>query len=135
MPRTRQPLLTSACRKGTTLLEMLVVIGVLLCMLVVAGSLVAGLPVLRLARHEDIALKIATSQIDTLRAGGYGALPSSGSFSDSLLSSLPSGAGSNTISAFNAETKQVTVTVSWVESSGQSHSVSLTSLMTEVGGL
>jgi prepilin-type N-terminal cleavage/methylation domain-containing protein len=121
--------------KGFTLIEMLVTIWILLLMLVVIGGLVSAFPLLRFSKHQDLALKIATTEIDALRALGYDSLPASGSISSSLLSALPSGAGARTVTDINDATKEVHVAVSWVETSGNAHEVVLTTFITEVGGL
>jgi prepilin-type N-terminal cleavage/methylation domain-containing protein len=121
--------------KGFTLLEMVFSIAIVAVILVMLGALVQTLPLIALAKNKDLALKIARNEIESLRAGGYGNLPSSGSFSNSLLSSLPSGTGTRTITVYNAETKEVLVSVSWVEQGVTTHSVSLTTLITDIGGL
>ena len=86
-------------------------------------------------KHQDLALRIAQSQIENLRSLGYAALPTSSSFTDAQLSLLPNGQASTTISQYNDKTKQAIVTVSWQESgSKNSHNVSLSTLISE-GGL
>jgi prepilin-type N-terminal cleavage/methylation domain-containing protein len=120
--------------RGFTLVEVLISLFVVAMLLTVVQSLIAGIPAARLAKDQSTALKIATNEIESIRAGGYGAVPATGSFSDSLLTSLPSGAGSITTSAFNTKTKQVVVSVSWQEA-GKTQSVSLSTLVTETGGL
>ncbi|MDB5244448.1 MAG: hypothetical protein JWN18_318 [Parcubacteria group bacterium] len=91
----------------------------------------------RTGRYEGIALSIARNKLESVRSGGYTSVPATGSFSDSLTSSLPLGATALiTTSAFNAKTKQVTIDVSWRDSNLTSTtSVSLSTLITQVGGL
>jgi prepilin-type N-terminal cleavage/methylation domain-containing protein len=122
--------------RGFTVLEMTFSIAIIAIILVMLGALIQTLPLIALTKNQDLALKIARNEIESLRALGYDSLPSSGSFSNTLLSSLPSGAGTRTITAYNADTKEVLVTVSWVaEQGGTNHSVSLTTLITDIGGL
>lgn len=89
----------------------------------------------RHARYEDIARISAANELEGLRALGYSSLPASASFTDSLLTTLPSGSGSFTISDYNAKEKQVTVAVAWQEPNAATSTVSLTTLVTSVGGL
>ncbi len=64
-------------------------------------------------RYKEVALRVAETQLQTLRTTAYGSLPASGSFNNSLLSSLPSGSGSMTITETDDGLTQATVTVSW----------------------
>lgn len=86
------------------------------------------------ARYQDLALRIASSKMEELRAMPYASLPAGGSFSHSLMSGLPSGQGTLTITNFNTRTKQVTVAVTW-QSSTSTRNVTLDSLITEIGGM
>ena len=86
------------------------------------------------AQHVNIAQRVALNELETLRAGGYASVPASGSFSDSLLTKLPSSSATITTSDYNASTKQIVVTVSWMEPSSKSnHSVTYTTLLTKFG--
>jgi prepilin-type N-terminal cleavage/methylation domain-containing protein len=120
--------------RGFTLVEVLIALFVVAMLITVVQSMIAGIPAARLARDQSTALKVANNEIESIRAGGYSAVPATGSFSDSLLSSIPSGAGTVTTSDFNAKTKQVVVNVSWQEA-GKTQSLSLSTLVTQTGGL
>ncbi len=122
-------------KKGFSLIEVLVAVGMLGLMIVVYQGIISNIALTRNAQDKDIALKIATYKIEELRGLGYSSLPGSGSFSDSLLGSLPSGTASMTIDAYNSKLKQATVTVSWTEPSSSTKSVSLTTLIADTGGL
>lgn len=120
---------------GFTLVEVLVAILVVGVLVALYGVGVMTTSLTREAAHQDVALHAASQQLGSLRMGGYTALPSSGSFSNTQVTQLPSGAGAMTISALNSKTKQVVVTVSWQEAGRGSRSVSLSTYITETGGL
>ena len=120
--------------RGFSLVEILVTLFILGTMLVISKAIFLGAPVIQGAKNQDLALKIARNEVEVLRALGYTSLPVSSSFTDSLLSSLSSGSGALVVSDFNLGTKQVVVTVSWMER-GVAESVSLTTLITKAGGL
>ncbi len=122
--------------RGFSLVEVLVAIFIIGLMLLMLDATLQNIPLIAYARDQDIALKIAGGELEKLRAGGYDALPESGSFSDAQLSALPSGAGTVAVTAYNDKTKQVTATVTWRERTAASDStLSLTTLITQTGGL
>ncbi len=86
-------------------------------------------------RYENNAFRIANSKLDELRAGGYAALPAGGTFSDPGLANLPQGAASTSVTVWNAKTKQVRAGVSWLGADARTQVVSLTTLITQIGGL
>ena len=121
---------------GSSLIEVLVTLFIVGVMVVFYQAASRSALLTRIAKDEDLALRIATHELEGLRAGGYMSLPASGSFSDSLLSNLASSSAAMNVSDYNTKTKQVTVTVSWTESgSSGAHSVSLSTLITQTGGL
>ena len=120
--------------RGFTLIEILVTVFILGVMVALFTAALEVASATRVARHEDLALKIANLEMETLRGLGYDALPASGAFSDSLLSALPSSSASTSITDFNAKTKKVIVGVGWREESGN-RVISLTTLVTQIGGL
>lgn len=111
----------------------LFIIGVIFLLYQAASSnLILG----RNTKDQEIALRVASNKMEELRAGGYGALPTSGSFSDSQLSSLPGGSAIMTITDFNTNTKKIIITVQWREPGiSTPQNFSLTTLITKVGGL
>jgi prepilin-type N-terminal cleavage/methylation domain-containing protein len=121
--------------RGFTLVEVLVAIGLICITIFACKSMISSAILARSVKNEDVALKIASHQIEELRALGYASLPVSGSFSDSMLSSLSSSSASMAISTYDAKTKQITVTVSWIEPASGNRSVVLTTLLAETGGL
>ena len=122
--------------RGFSLIEVIVTVFVIgLAFLLYQGA-IQNVFVSRSAKDEEVALRVASDKLEELRKGGYANLPASGSFSDAQLADLSQGTGSLTIADFNAETKQVEVTVSWNETStGGTHSVLLSTLMTQDGSI
>lgn len=122
--------------RGSTLLEAIIAILVIGFMLVLFSLALQNIPLLRATKNQELALKIVRTEIESLRAGGYDALPTSGTFTSPYLTSLVGASANLTISDFNDETKEVTVTVSWQEPKvSDAFSVSLTTLITQTGGL
>lgn len=123
--------------RGFSLIEIIVSIFIIGVMLVLLQAVARNTTVVRTAKNEGIALAIARNELETLRQAGYTSVPTSGSFSDGLLSSLPQGATATlTSSDFNTKTKQVTVTVVWKDPVlTASSTVTLTTLITQTGGL
>ena len=127
--------MNKSATRGFSLIEVLVTIVVMLAGIAAYAASVYSIAVIKDAREQALATHIAENEIENLRQSGYSNLPGSGSFADSQLSSLPSGSGSLTVSAFDAKTKQVDVSVSWTEPNIGARSVSLTTLVTQTGGL
>ncbi|MEK7131652.1 MAG: hypothetical protein AAB797_02885 [Patescibacteria group bacterium] len=117
------------------LIEVVISLGIIAIFFILFQAAAITAILNRDVKHKDLALRIAQSQIENLRSLGYAVLPTSSSFSDAQLSSLPNGQASTTISQYNNKTKQAVVTVSWQESGAKnSHNVSLSTLISE-GGL
>jgi prepilin-type N-terminal cleavage/methylation domain-containing protein len=121
--------------RGFTLIEVAVSIFVIGIMIVASAALLHGVPVSRISHSQSIALAIAESKIEALRAGGYDSLPASGSFTDVALSSLASSTASTTVTVYDSKTKRVDVGVSWLETDSVRRYVSLATLITQIGGL
>jgi len=86
---------------------------------------------------KALRLQLPRNELENLRGSGYTALPSSGSFPNSLLGTLPPVATTTlTVNAYNEKTKQVTVHVIWKDpGTAASSTVSLSTLITQTGGL
>lgn len=123
--------------RGFTLIEVVVSIFIMGVMLLLLQAVVHGGVLVRTSKNQGIALAIARNELESLRGGGYAALPASGSFSDSLVGMLPPAATTTlTVSAYTTKTKQVTVTVTWLDpGSPASSTISLATLITQTGGL
>lgn len=122
-------------QKGSSFIEVLVAIFVIGMLIALYGVGITALSLSRAAAHRSLAIQGASQELETLRAGGYVALPASGSFSNSQIVLLPSGTGSTTVSAYNDATKQVDIEVSWREGAQGTSSVSISTLITQTGGL
>jgi len=121
--------------KGFTLIEVTVSIFVIGIMIIASAALLHGVPVSRVSHSQSIALSIAQNKIEALRANGYDALPASGTFTDAALSSLSSSTASTTISVYDSKTKRADVGVSWLEGTSTRYYLTLTTLVTQIGGL
>lgn len=64
-------------------------------------------------RFKEVALRVAENELQSLRTTPYGSLPSSGSFTNSQLSSIPNGAGQINITELSDGFAEATVTVTW----------------------
>lgn len=117
------------------MIEMLVALFIMSVAVAFVTIVTGTIKVTRDSTYENIAFRIADNKLDELRAGGYAVLPASGSFSDTELSSLPQGVASTSITVLNAKTKQVTAGVSWRGADNLTRFVSLTTLITQTGGL
>ncbi|HVB20155.1 MAG TPA: type II secretion system protein [Candidatus Paceibacterota bacterium] len=126
-----------ATSRGFTLIEVIVSLFIMGVMLLLLQSVIQSGVLARTTKNQGIALSIARNELESLRGGGYAALPPSGSFPDSLMSTLPQGATTTlTVSAYNTKTAQVTVSVVWQDAGASASStVSLSTLITQTGGL
>lgn len=119
---------------GFTLIEVVVTILLIGATLVLYNATSKIVVINKVNKYKEVALRIADEKVQTLRVAGYSSVPASGSFSDSLISSLPGGAGALTVSDVNAGTKSVLVTVSWTNpQNGATQQVNLTTYIAEGG--
>ena len=121
---------------GFSLIEIVVSLAIFSALLILLQAVIRDGTLVRTSKNQGIALSIARTKLESLRSDGYVALPASGSFSDSLLDTLPQATTTLTVSTYNAKTKQITVRVLWQETGRTASStVSLSTLITETGGL
>jgi Tfp pilus assembly protein PilV len=120
--------------RGFSMLEVVISLFVVTVAILLSTAILYATSLTRHAKYEDLATKIASNELETLRGLGYAALPASNTFSDTLLASLPQSSASYTVQTYNATTKQVNVVVSWKEQ-GATVSVTLATLVTQTGGL
>ena len=122
-------------RCGFTLIEMLIALFIMSVTAAFVTVVMGTITFTRDMAYENRAFRIADSKLDELRAGGYATLPPDGAFSDPGLAQLPQGSASTSVTVWNEKTKQVRTGVSWLGADGRTHVVSLTTLVTESGGL
>jgi prepilin-type N-terminal cleavage/methylation domain-containing protein len=121
---------------GFSVLEVLVTIFIIGLILVLYQQALGKVRLIGYADDQETALRVANNKIEELRAGGYSALPASGSFSDSQMNTLPNSSAAMAVTNYNVDTKQVVVTIQWRQTvSAPIRNVSLTTLITKTGGL
>jgi prepilin-type N-terminal cleavage/methylation domain-containing protein len=134
-PEVPLPAPSGGAGRGFSLIEVVIAVAIVGATLAALAALISVVPLTRDTHHADLALTIAEDEIGALRAAGYAALPASGSFSHPLLAELPAGTTTLAVVDYNDGTKQVDVTVSWQDPGQETRAVSLTTLVTETGGL
>lgn len=118
-------------RSGFSLIEATIAVAIVALLTVATSSMLSRLPVsARDARDQALALTIAESELENLRALGYESLPASGAFSHTLLSSLASSSAARTVTDYSSSTKRVSVELTWVNGT-LTRSLSLTTLIAE----
>lgn len=116
-------------------MEVLIALFILSVTIAFVVLITGMIKVIRDSAYENRAFHIAENKLDDLRKGGYAALPANGAFTDPELANLPQGLASTSVSVWNAKTKQVQTGVSWLTANGSLKYVTLTTLMTQTGGL
>lgn len=91
--------------------------------------------VIRDLNYENRAFRIASFKLEELRKAGYAALPADGPLDDAELADLPQGFASTSVVVWNDSTKKVSAGVSWLGAGSTTRYASLTTLITNVGGL
>jgi type II secretory pathway pseudopilin PulG len=121
---------------GFSLIEVFVTLLIAGFVLVLFQTALGKIKLIQYAKNQEIALRVANNKIEELRSGGYAALPSSGSFSDSQLNSLSNSSASMAITDFNADTKQIIINIQWQDPPSTSlKNISIATLVTKTGGL
>ena len=119
---------------GYSIIEVLISLFIVGMMLVLYSAASQSVVLNGNVRHQELAKDIAVTEMEDLRSAGYGALPASGAFTSPLLTTLPGGQASLTVNAYNANTKEVIVAVSWVEAGGSTtHTVTFDTLINQNG--
>lgn len=121
---------------GFSLVEVIIAMGLILVTVMIFGVALSALPLTKTARNSNIAYHVAAKKIEEIRNLPFGSLPASGSFTDSAMSQMPSGAtASLTVQNYSgsSQIKQITATISWTEN-GNGKSTTLDTLVAS-GGL
>ena len=119
---------------GSTLIEVVISIALIAATFVIFQATANTVFLNRESKHRDLALRIAQTEMDGARALAFADLPTSSSFSNSLLGSLPQSQASRTVTTINSTTKQLVVLVSWREpTANDTSTINLTTLITTSG--
>ena len=100
-------------QSGFSVIEVLITLFIIGVTLILYQTASHTIILNRYGRYREVALRIADQKIQTMRTTAFASLPTTGSFSDSMLSSLPQGAGMVTVSNEGTRLKKVTVVVTW----------------------
>ena len=116
-------------QSGMSIVEVLVSIAIVGSLIVLYAAAFNVSTLSRTMRSENLAYHIASKRMEELRNMDYAALPASGTFSDPLMASLTSGAGSYTRANYSTYTgmQELVVTVTWFE--GRSRSVQVRTIV------
>lgn len=127
---------TNDSTRGFSLIEIVISLAIIGVILVIYQLSISTTSLVRVSKNKEIAVRAASNQLQDLRALGYAGLSAGGTFTDTQLGPLPGVQGAYSISAYNASTKQVTVTVTWNEAGASGvQTITLSTLVTETGGL
>jgi type II secretory pathway pseudopilin PulG len=120
-------------QNGFSIIEATVSLFILGTVIIIYSAASNSMVLNRNAKEQELALRIAQTEMETLRATTYALLPASGNISDALLSQLSGGAETLTVSAYNSNTKKIVVTVNWNSAGNVARSTSLTTLISKWG--
>ncbi len=120
-------------QKGFSVIEVIIALFIFAVVLLIYSAATNTVVLNRTAKNKQLAFRIADTEMEKLRYTAYGSLPASGNISDSLLSSLPSGAESITVSNYNTKAKRIDVNVTWQDPGNVSRTVTLTTIRTQGG--
>lgn len=131
-------------QQGFSLIEVVLVIMLIGFLILIISNLPSSFRLIGKSKNESLAREIAVSEIENQRAKTYINLANTSNplpqISDSRISQLPQGNGTieikdcpNTICQRSEQTKQVIVTVNWIQDT-QVKTVQLTTLISN-GGL
>ncbi len=119
---------------GFTIVEVLIALFVTGLMLLLYSASANSVTLNRNSKHEDLAHRIAVSEMEDIRSLAFANIPATGPFTDPLFSQLPSAQGQLTITPVNPDVKIVNVTVTWTEPGNPAiHSVNLETLISSHG--
>ncbi len=119
---------------GSTLIEVVISLAVIAATFVIFQATINTVFLNRESKHRNLALRVAQTEMNNVRALSFANIPTSGPFSNSLLDSLPQSQATITITSINGDTKQLSITVSWHEATAKNTStVNLTTLLTQGG--
>jgi type II secretory pathway pseudopilin PulG len=119
---------------GYTILEIpiaIFIIGIVMLLYVAASN---SILLNRNARQQDLATRIGASLMEDVRGAEFDLIPLSGPMSHSLLNNLPNSQANLTVTDLDADSKEITIAVSWREgSSAVVHTASFTTIIVRNG--
>ena len=121
-------------KHGFSLIEILLSIFIIIALISVLLTTSASYYQTHRSNLQQLAMSIASKQMETLRNTDFASLPATGSFTDSDLSKLPQATTTRTITNYqsNPKIKLVTLKVNWVESQ-VTKNIQLETLISETG--
>lgn len=125
---------TKHSASGLSLVEIIVTIGLIAVTLLSYFLVLKTTALTRLSQRQTLAYQIALKKAEELKSLPLSALPASGSFSDVALSVLPQASANLIIGNYEGSTqiKEVEITITWQEASGQKEA-KIKTLLTEGG--
>lgn len=120
--------------QGFTLIEVIITMFLIIVTLMIYQVTSNAVALNKANRHKEVALRIADQKLQSLRTTAFDSIPASGAFSDSMLSTIPDGAGTITVSDINDQTKDIIVTITWTNpQTTNTQQLSLETYVTEGG--
>lgn len=105
---------------GVSTIELIFSIFLIFITLLVYAASLDAVPLVKRANFQNVAYHLAVRHMEDLRSQDFSSLPASGPIADPDLNLLPGGAGTLAMSDLDADLKQATITISWLEASGPS---------------
>lgn len=102
---------------GLSLIEVMISMGILVALFALYTAALNTMNATKSLRFENVAYHVANKKMEELRGTAFTSLPSSGTINDSMLSQIPSGAGSFAVANYVSYSgmKEITVIVTWTE--------------------
>lgn len=121
-------------QKGFTVIEVVIALAVVAVIFTIFQASLTTILLNRRAQNQELAVRVANTKMEAIRLLTFETLPTSTTFTDPLLNSLPQGQATIVTSSYNSKTTEVTVNVYWAEFNGMvTHTVSFTTLVTKGG--
>lgn len=100
-------------QRGLSIIEVVITLFIIGVTLLLYQTTSRTVVLNRFNRYKEIGLRIADAKVQGIRTVPFASIPSSGAFNDPLMSSIPGGSGTITVTDENQRLKRVEVTVSW----------------------
>jgi prepilin-type N-terminal cleavage/methylation domain-containing protein len=100
-------------QSGFTVIEVLITLFMIGVTVMLFQATANAVVLNKYGRFREIALRIADKKLQTVRTTAFASIPATGTFSDSLLSTIPNGQATITTTDINSNLKDVMVTITW----------------------